>query len=195
MSSMDLSDSKSGLNRAPQLLACLSDPERIRFAGDIVGGLDSAALTEKYGEKTFQKHLSRFVSCGLVQAEYEPICLRMEVFASALEEVHALRSAARGPAPIDRTEINECFDGGRIRALPQNKERLGHLLSWIAEWYFSPGAMTEREVDLVLKTFGDDHATLRRQLVDHGYMWRTADGSEYRITQNLADGDTEWVGL
>jgi len=54
------------LDRAPQLLAYLSNPERIRFAGDIVGGLDSEALRESYGEKAFDKQLSRFVSCAPV---------------------------------------------------------------------------------------------------------------------------------
>lgn len=41
---------------------------------------------------------------------------------------------------------------------------------------------TEKEVDATLKQIYDDHATLRRSLIDYGLMARTANCSEYWVT-------------
>ncbi len=50
----------------------------------------------------------------------------------------------------------------------------------------------EREVDAILKqwhTFGD-HATLRRDLYDNGFLGRTRDGSQYwREEPVVPDGE------
>lgn len=167
-------------NRAPQILACLADPVRFRFASDVVRGDDMSTLAASYGTTVAQKHIERLQSCGLVELEDGSIKVQLKAFAQALDELRLLRIAARGPAPLDRPDINECFQDGRLHNLPQNEGRLGALLSWIAERYFPHGPWNEREVDLILKTFADDHATLRRQLIDNGRLVRTPDGAEYR---------------
>ncbi len=54
-----------------------------------------------------------------------------------------------------------------------------------------PEQLSEKEVNEKLKVWvkivGDsihiDHVTLRRELVDRGYLTRNADGSSYQVTQ------------
>jgi hypothetical protein len=70
--------------------------------------------------------------------------------------------------------------GGRITGLPAKRARRLLLLEQIAQ-AFEPGVRyPEPQVNAALRTLFDDHAALRRYLVDEGYMsresgvyWRT----------------------
>jgi hypothetical protein len=58
-------------------------------------------------------------------------------------------------------------------------------LVWIAT-HFEPGrTYREMEVNVILKGIHafNDHAFLRRELIDRGYLTRNPDGSEYRVAQ------------
>lgn len=66
------------------------------------------------------------------------------------------------------------MSGGRILALPAKHSRRLAVLDHVAQ-VFEPGhRYPEREVDVVLRAFYDDHATLRRYLVDEGFLSREA---------------------
>ena len=71
------------------------------------------------------------------------------------------------------------FDGDRLKQIPaQRKKRviiLRHLLT-----RFNPGQeYGEREVNEILKVANEDFATLRRELIDYGFM--TRDKGIYRV--------------
>jgi hypothetical protein len=69
---------------------------------------------------------------------------------------------------------------GRITGYPKKPERRMVLLEQVA-MEFEPGRyFDERQVDTVLKEVADDHATLRRYLVDHELMSRTPSGIYWR---------------
>lgn len=49
---------------------------------------------------------------------------------------------------------------------------------------FEPGrTYNEQEVNAVLKAVYPDYATLRRTLIDFGFLTRSSDGSEYRAAE------------
>ena len=61
---------------------------------------------------------------------------------------------------------------GRITTLPAKRTRRLLLLEQIAQ-AFEPGVQyPERQVNAALRVLFDDHAALRRYLVDEGYMSR-----------------------
>lgn len=69
---------------------------------------------------------------------------------------------------------------GRITALPAKLARRRLLLDLVAQ-AFEPGRRyPESAVDETLKTVFDDHAALRRYLVDEDFLSRTPDGVYWR---------------
>ena len=69
---------------------------------------------------------------------------------------------------------------GRISAMPAKRAARLLLLDQVAQ-AFEPGRRyQELTVNQILKAFYDDHAALRRYLVDEDLLSRTADGTYWR---------------
>lgn len=62
-------------------------------------------------------------------------------------------------------------------------EKRGIALAWIASHFERGRTYRELEVNALLKSLHafNDHAFLRRELVDRGFLTRNSDGSEYRV--------------
>ena len=74
----------------------------------------------------------------------------------------------------DRPELRAFVRDGRITLMPAKRARRLLLLDCVAQ-AFEPGRQyRENEVDERLKQAYDDHATLRRYLVDEGFLSRRA---------------------
>ncbi|TYL45003.1 DUF2087 domain-containing protein [Nocardioides sp. BGMRC 2183] len=71
--------------------------------------------------------------------------------------------------------LRRFFDAdGRLRTMPTRHAKRRVVLDHIAQ-RFEPGrTYPEREVDAVLRQVHDDHAALRRYLVDDGFLTREA---------------------
>ena len=68
---------------------------------------------------------------------------------------------------------------GRLREIPRKPALRAVVLEWLAS-LFEPGrTYTEPEVNAILKERHDDHAALRRYLVDASLLHRTDDGRTY----------------
>ena len=71
-------------------------------------------------------------------------------------------------------ELRPFLRDGRIVTMPARRARRLLLLDCVAQ-EFEPGRRyREAEVDAILKALADDHATLRRYLVDEELMSREA---------------------
>lgn len=72
-------------------------------------------------------------------------------------------------------------DDGRLTCLPQKHAVRRALLALLAEKFALGQDYTEKQVNAICDawhTFGD-YFVLRRELVDEGFLCRTADGSRY----------------
>jgi hypothetical protein len=77
-------------------------------------------------------------------------------------------------------ELRRYVRAGRISVIPAKRAARLLLLDQVAQ-AFEPGRRyPELAVNEILKTFYDDHATLRRYLVDEDLLSRTADGTYWR---------------
>jgi len=73
--------------------------------------------------------------------------------------------------------LRHYFRGGRLREVPMRRAKRLIVLERLA-LEFEPGVRyAEREVNETLRRFHDDHASLRRYLVDEGFLSR--DRGEY----------------
>lgn len=96
--------------------------------------------------------------------------------------------------PQDRlalqAELRPFLRDGKLTQIPARRAKRMLLLDCIAQC-FEPGRRyREAEVDAVLRSVHDDHATLRRYLVDEGFLSREA-GYYWRSGGTVETGTSE----
>ncbi|UFU08255.1 DUF2087 domain-containing protein [Ruania halotolerans] len=149
---------------APTLLSALSSPERVMAFASILAGGDQPP------GPTHRKAAERLRAAG-IDPTGTPDAIAA-TFAAALEEVrtemsgrHHLVGQARAPEEL-------AFRHGRLVEVPSNSDQLRALLDWLAHDYLRSATYEERTLKVTLTQVADDHALLRRHLVDFGYFTR-----------------------
>jgi hypothetical protein len=75
-------------------------------------------------------------------------------------------------------ELAAYFRDGRLETIPSSRERRHAVLAYVAQRFTQDREYGEAEVNRLLQAFHNDHATLRRYLVDAGLLRR--DHNVYR---------------
>jgi hypothetical protein len=168
-----------GAMRPEALCGLLAEPGRLAaFAAVVLGARTPAAVAERSGLPVRQAAtaLRRLEQGGLVSTAEGGLVAQVAAFKDAVREYGAEpRSTEEEPLDGDpaRAAVLRAFlRDGRIVSMPaaQGKRRI--LLEHIAA-IFEPGIRyPEREVDAILRAWYDDHAALRRYLVDEGLLGR-----------------------
>ena len=73
----------------------------------------------------------------------------------------------------------ESLDPPVLRVFPPKEKKKLVVLRVIARQFEPDRKYGEREVNEILKPIYGDYATLRRSLIDYGFMARTLSGTEY----------------
>ncbi len=170
------------------ILRALADPERLAIAGSLAREPRSAAaLADELDLQVnrVRKHLNRLTATGVVrlQADRRTYRLDPETLRWAAEQVGPPRDAGLvlGAANDDEEIVlRTFFRDGRLSEIPAKESKRRIVLERIAI-EFEPGIRyDEREVNAIVGRFFNDHASLRRYLVDegfldreHGIYWRT----------------------
>ena len=166
----------------------LAEPARLRAFAALVLGAETLGEVAATGEITVQaasRALSRLVAGGLV--DETPGGPRQPAFYRVLEE--RLETTARAltpsatPAPEDQTPaervLSTFFVDGRLVSIPAARPKRLIVLDHLAG-RFEPGRVyPERDVNFTLGLLHADYATLRRALVDEGFLERR-DGFYWR---------------
>lgn len=104
-----------------------------------------------------------------------------------------LRALLSAPAARDRPSsgddvVDRFVRDGRIHTFPAKPGPRRRLLQWAAERALSPAEeLSEAEATARLARLTADPATLRRYLVDAGWVTRSPDGSGYRLAAGGTD--------
>lgn len=163
------------------ILRALADPERLRIAGALAAGeaaATSLAETLDLPLARVRRHLTRLAAAGIVrvQPDHRKYRLDPETLRWAAEQVGPPRDAgiALGAANEDEQAVLRAFfRGGRLTEIPTKAAKRRIVLERIA-LEFEPGTRyDEREVNAIVGTFFNDHASLR-YLVDEGILDRQA---------------------
>lgn len=179
------------VERLALLFRALADPARLRILGAIAEQPRSGKeLAEqlKLTPPTISHHIHKLIETGLVT-----VTSKGTRHTYRLDE-RALRDAVRSSTVItsaDETatdEDRECtkvlrdfFDGERLKSIPAQRKKLVLVLQHLAERFTLGEQYPERAVNEILRTAHDDFATLRRELVDYGFMRR--DHGIYEVAQ------------
>ena len=170
------------------ILRALAEPDRLAIAGHLARSDAPAAELADALElplPRLRKHLNRLVAAGIVRLKDDRRTYRLdaETLRWAAEQVGPPRDAglALGAASDDEEAVLRAFfRNGRLTEVPAKESKRRIVLGRIA-LEFEPGVdYDEPTVNAIVGRFSNDHAALRRYLVDEGFLdrdhgryWRT----------------------
>ena len=163
------------------LLRLLLDPLRLAVIGDVVAcPRTSSGLAQRHGVSSEEvlRALAPLVQAGLVTAAdgtYHLDVAAWRALARTLpRSTPPTARVAFGMTAEEAEVLARFFHGDRLSELPAQRHKRLVVLERLA-LEFEPGVRyRELEVNSLLRRFHDDHATLRRALVDEGFLDRAA---------------------
>jgi DNA-binding transcriptional ArsR family regulator len=186
----------------PDLLAALkalSDASRLRIVGLLADGrrmaVEQLAAALEVTPATVVHHLRKLREAGLVESHPRPPYMDYALRLGRLSEIgaslHRIAREQTGAAeadptlpdwatPADAKVLRAFLDGERLTSIPVQHSKRLVVLRHLAETVFEKKRKyPEREVNQLLAVRHPDAASLRRYLVDEGFMARKQ--SVYRL--------------
>ncbi|HMT21114.1 MAG TPA: metalloregulator ArsR/SmtB family transcription factor [Promineifilum sp.] len=171
-----------------------SNESRLKLIGHLANGEKSVGeLAELLNlkEPTVSHHLAELKDIGLVSVRAEGTMRIYGLNGKALEamskDIFARSNLAALVKSSEMTEEEKILRAwvrdGRITGIPTQEKKKQVLIRWLAGQIDPNRRWTEREFSEWLTQFNEDYATLRRYLVDGGYMVR-ANGIYWRTAAN-----------
>lgn len=187
------------------MLKALADDSRL----SIVWQLNNTEITvgdlaEKInlGEPTVSHHLARLSEVGLVTlrmagnqrfyslnasglALFKRLAANIEALAPLPEPVVSDNSwiDALGWSAEDAQILRDHTRNGQLTRLPNKQKKTEVVIRWLATKFQPDTLYSEAEVNAILKTvYEPDYVSLRRDLVDFGYLRRERGGGKYWLT-------------
>jgi hypothetical protein len=187
-----------------RVLGAVADPTRLRVLAGVVLATepaDAAHLGEATGVplKQLESALQSLEAAGVIRMvatsskgdrSWEAV---PSTFGAAARLVARMRPdidpEELGATPEQALILRGFLTGGRLTGLPTQKSKLAVVLDFAVQ-RFEPGRRYgEAEVNRVLNRLWDDHATLRRALVDEGLLERA--GGRYWRSGGTFDVDRD----
>ncbi|MET7394743.1 DUF2087 domain-containing protein [Dactylosporangium sp. NPDC005572] len=159
------------------LCGLLAEPDRLRvFAAVVLGASTPTAVVAASGlpARSVEGAIRRLQQGGLLAVADGELVPLVEAFKDSV------RSTAQAEAPAEpldpdrqRDQVLRTFIvDGRLTQIPAAQGKRLVVLEHISS-AFEPGVhYPEREVNAILRAWHDDHAALRRYLVDTGFLTR-----------------------
>ena len=178
---------------ARMLVGLLAEPERRRVVASLIlaaGDLDAIVAATGLQPREVVDALDRLTTAGLVEVGSDGVYVLLEeAFKMAARAEHESSGSTDDASELDpdaRVLARSIVDG-RLAQLPRKRSKRLVVLDHMAQ-VFEPGVRyAEREVNATLRSFDEDVATLRRHLVDEGFLDRSA-GFYWRSGGTVEDG-------
>lgn len=154
------------------VIAALANPESRRVLGLLLAELDASEYLASLPLKRRERVVRVLSDAGLLDSSGDALRLRTERFAELLASAPVER-----PTGIERFVIN-----GRLEQYPAGADDRASVLQYLLDRAMPDPAelVDERTLTERLAVVTDDPVTVRRYLVDAGFLDREADGSSYR---------------
>ncbi len=177
-----------------QFFQVFSNESRLKLIGHLANGEKSVGeLADLLGvkEPTVSHHLAELKGLNLVNVRAEGTMRIYQLNAKALEsiskDIFARPNLAALVKPSEMSDeeriLRTWVKNGRIIDIPAQEKKKQILIRWLAGQIDPERHWTEKEFNTCLKAYNEDFATLRRYLVDAGYMARE-NGIYWRTPEN-----------
>lgn len=171
--------------RPERLCGVLAEPERLRaFAAIALGATTPEAVAERAGlpARSVAAAVLRLLDSGLVRADSSGLVAQTGVFKAAV------RPPAPSPKPTPTLDpdakrdavLHAYIENGRLVRIPATRTKRRVVLEHLVTAFESGVRYPEPVVNETLHAWHEDHAALRRHLVEeslmsreHGIYWRT----------------------
>ena len=168
-----------------ELLRVLADPERLAIAGSLAM---RPATTSELSTRLdlpvhrIRRHLARLAAAQIVATEPDrrTYRLRVDTLREAAKEAGPRREPGLALGAVYEEEesvLRHYFRRGRLHEIPAKHAKRKIVLSRLALEFDVGVRYSEKQVNEILERFHDDYASLRRYLVDEGFLSR--DHGEY----------------
>jgi len=169
------------------VLRALADSTRLRMLrtlGSCPSSAEDLATLLGLAPSTVSFHLKKLEQAGLVSGkreQYYRIFSRDEQALTPRLLDIVDREPARSGSGADRIAqwrmdvLGQYMRRGRLVKLPRQHAKRWVILEAIAESFSDTRPYTEQEVNTILSAINEDHCTLRRALVDEGFLLRARD--------------------
>jgi biotin operon repressor len=198
------------------LLKVIADESRLRILGLLAGGpLVGREIAARLDltPPTVSHHMRKLVNAGIVTATSDA---QMQRYALNSELLLDMRRAPLGPPSRERPAeeqdaagayrakvLRNFFEGERLKSIPAQRKQRVIVLQKLLERFDPARTYHEREVNELLRPAHDDVASLRRELVDYGFM--TREGGIYQVAhappprskqvaQEITGDERAWLG-
>ena len=187
------------------LLKTIADSTRLRILGLLAERPRTGTeLVEELGltAPTISHHLHRLRDVGIVSAEADA---QRRVWSINTDLLGAVGAPSANYAHIDDEQARlaaRFIKDGRLETIPSKRKAFTAVLMELLR-NFEPGrSYQERQVNEILGRYHCDVATLRRGMIDYGYLHRT--GFVYQVTNEVPDrtpteaqevpkGEADWL--
>jgi hypothetical protein len=174
------------------LATALLDNDRLRIAGLLAGGPASRmemAQATGLSHKELLRHLDSLQSFGLIKLQepaprdpdhYSRYELNVETFRQARQAMGKYKGVRKRPTDSRLMTLETFMPGGKMNAMPMKQSQIVAILDEVSLRFDFDRQYSEQDVNVILADiYEKDFVTLRRYLVDYGYLARTRDGSTY----------------
>ncbi len=144
---------------------------------------------------TTSHHLSILTKAGLLVSKKEQYYQTYSLIEGVLDK--SLKDMVAMPQPdlVSNVEtdaftqkvLSTFIKRGRLVKIPSQQKKLLVVLAEIVKAFEEGKTYSEREVNITIADYNDDFATLRRALVEFGFLERTKDGSVYKRKNTSID--------
>ena len=180
--------------RLLQFFQVFSNESRLRLIGHLANGERSVGELARLldlKEPTVSHHLAELKWLGLVDVRAEGNMRIYQLNTRALESISKdIFARPNLAALVPKSELSEeerllraWVKDGRIVNIPAQEKKKQIVIRWLAGQIDPARRWTEREFSEWLAQYNEDFATLRRYLVDSGYMARE-NGIYWRTPEN-----------
>ncbi|BAJ63632.1 metalloregulator ArsR/SmtB family transcription factor [Anaerolinea thermophila] len=177
--------SSSTVNELLAFFKALSDANRLRILGVLANqsmSVEQISTSLNLSPSTVSHHLAKLSEAGLVTAKPESYYNIYSLNSATLEEMSQRLLRKENLVQLAEEIDLESFDRkvirdymtptGKLKTIPAQEKKLLAILRYLAQSFETGKSYSEREVNEILKKFHDDFASLRRYLIDYGFMQR-----------------------
>jgi DNA-binding transcriptional ArsR family regulator len=200
---------ETSLTERVALLKVIADETRLRILGLLSERVhtgkelaDRLSLTAP----TVSHHIRKLTDAGIVTSTADAQRHNYALNTELLRDVRKsdATSSRDGTKPdLRQKTLRNFFDGDRLKTIPAQRKQRVIILQKLLE-RFEPGrSYPEREVNDLLRPAHEDVATLRRELVNYGFMVREKGTYEVadtlpprttQIAQEITGDEHAWLG-
>lgn len=182
------------------LFKALADANRLKIIGLLAReplSVEQLAEMLALSASTVSHHLAQLSRAGLVSARAESYYNVYRLETEAFEQVaHRLLQRETLVSVADSVDA-DAYDkkvlanfldaNGRLRTFPAQRKKLEVVLRYVLR-DFKPGVRYgEKQVNEILGRYHADTATLRRELIEYGWLKREGGGGEYWLPQESSE--------